>query len=131
MKNILKHTNIKKVETLYVLHDKVALLMRKRSERGTRNRHRRILRKVWTMYTENGDQRGIFYMTLIRLRLGFLFADLSQSFAIYLVVFNSRVKSGSKSFHCVVKSKVIEPKYKTIYFLKYYSLRKRLLRDLH
>ena len=40
---------------------KVALLMRKRSERGTRNQHQRIFRfKVWAMYIENVDQNMNF-----------------------------------------------------------------------
>ena len=36
-----------------VWHDKVALLTRRRSERGTRNYQQRVFRKVWTIYTQN------------------------------------------------------------------------------
>ena len=34
---VLQYYNTKKVEIFYVLHDKVALLMKRFSERGTRN----------------------------------------------------------------------------------------------
>ena len=78
-------TNIEKVKILHVLNNKVALLTRKRSERGTRNYRQIIFRKVWTMYIENVDQKINFYMTLMRLKLDFLFTDLSQNFGIYLV----------------------------------------------
>ena len=54
---MLYYTNIEKVEKLHVLHDKVALLIRKCFERGTRNHHQIIFRKVWTMYIENVDQK--------------------------------------------------------------------------
>ena len=40
------YTNIDKVKMFHVLHNKVALLTRRRSERGTRNRHQRTFRKV-------------------------------------------------------------------------------------
>ena len=39
-------TDIDKVKIFCVLHDKVALLTRRCSERGTRNRHQRVFRKV-------------------------------------------------------------------------------------
>ena len=39
------YTNIDKVEMFYVLHNKVALLTRRHSEWGTRNRHQTIFRK--------------------------------------------------------------------------------------
>ena len=66
----------------------------------------------------------------MRLRLYFLFTNISQNFGMYLAVFASQVGSDSKSFNCVVKSKVIQPqpKYKTKDFLKFNSVRKRLLR---
>ena len=54
------NTNIEKVEILHVLHDKVALLIRRRSERGTRNCHQRVCRKVCTIYIENVDQKMNF-----------------------------------------------------------------------
>ena len=41
------NSNIEKVEILHVLHNKVALLMRKHSEWGTRNCHQKSFRKVW------------------------------------------------------------------------------------
>ena len=53
-------SNIEKVEILHLLHDKVALLMRKHSERGTRNCHQKGFRKVWTIYRENVDQKMNF-----------------------------------------------------------------------
>ena len=40
------HTNIDKVEMFYILHNKVALLTRRYSERETRNRHQIIFGKV-------------------------------------------------------------------------------------
>ena len=76
-------------------------------------------------------------MTLIKLRLDFLFTDISQRFGMYLVVFALNffihqywVRSDLKlEVICVIKSKVIQPqpKYKTRNFLKQNSLRKRLL----
>ena len=45
-----KASNIENVEIFHGLHDKVALLMRRRSERGTRNRHQNIFGKVQTMH---------------------------------------------------------------------------------
>ena len=42
-----KTNNIGKVEIFHVLHDKVALLMKRRYERGTKNSHQKIFRKVW------------------------------------------------------------------------------------
>ena len=44
----------------HVLHNKVALLMRRRSEQGIRNCHQIIFRKVWTIYIENVDQKMNF-----------------------------------------------------------------------
>ena len=42
-----KTNNIGKVEIFHVLHDKVALLMKRRYEHGTKNSHQKIFRKVW------------------------------------------------------------------------------------
>ena len=70
------------------------------------------------------------------MRLRLIRLHFYRSFAKFWNIFGGlcgEVGSNSKSFDCVVKSKVIEPqrKYKTINFLKFNSLRKRLLRDLH
>ena len=53
-------SNIEKVEIIHVLHNKVTLL-RRRSERGTRNRHKNIFRKVLPIYIENVNQKIFFY----------------------------------------------------------------------
>ena len=37
-----KASNTENVKIFHGLHDKVALMMRRRSERGTRNRHQKI-----------------------------------------------------------------------------------------
>ena len=127
------NTNIEKVEILHVLHDKIALLMRRRSERGTRNCHQRLLRKVWTIYIENFDQQmsSLHDSDKIKIRLPFyrfLFGGLCTQ------VFYSSVW-GKKWLEviCVVKSKVIQrqPKYEIRNFLKCNSLMKRFLRDIH
>ena len=47
---IILSNNIEKVEISHFLHNKVALLTRRRSEWGLRNRHLRIFRKVWAIY---------------------------------------------------------------------------------
>ena len=82
--------------------------MRKRSEWGTSSHHQRIFRKVWTKYIENVDQK----MNLLSesgeivIRL-----PLHKSFSKFWNVFGglcSRVRSDSKSFDCVIKSKVIQ-----------------------
>ena len=57
---VLQCPNMEKVEIFHVLHHKVALLMRRRSEQRTRNRHQRIFGKVWTIYIENVDQKTNF-----------------------------------------------------------------------
>ena len=49
---------------------KIALLIRKRSEWGTRNRHHRVFRKIWTIgyicqYIENDDQKMIFFIFMM------------------------------------------------------------------
>ena len=105
--------------------------MRKRFERGTRYHHQTIFKKVWTMHVYiKWWSKVEFFIWLMRLRLYFLFTNISQNFGMYLAVFASQVGSDSKSFNCVVKSKVIQPqlKYKTKDFLKFNSVRKRLLR---
>ena len=107
--------------------------MRKRSEWGTRNHHRRIFRKLWTMYKENADQKMNFLHDSdeIEIRLPFY-----RSFSKFWNIFGgfcSQVRSDSKSFDCVVKSKFIQPqpKYKAINFLKFDRLRERLFRELY
>ena len=69
------NSNIGKVYILHVLHDKVALLMRRRYERGTRNCHQNSFRKVWTIhiYIENFDQKMNFLYDSdeIEIRLSF------------------------------------------------------------
>ena len=40
---VLQYTNIEKVESSHVLHDQVALLIRRHSERGTGNRQEKFL----------------------------------------------------------------------------------------
>ena len=57
---VLQCPNMEKVEIFHVLHHKVALLMRRRSEQRTRNRHQRIFGKVWTIHIENVDQKTNF-----------------------------------------------------------------------
>ena len=52
---------------------------------------KQFLEKVWIRYIQNADQ---FLMIQKKLRLGFLFADLSQHIEIYLVAF------GLKLFVC-------------------------------
>ena len=53
---------MEKVEIFHVLRNKVALLMRRRSEQGTRNCHQPIFRKVFIIciYIENVDQKMDF-----------------------------------------------------------------------
>ena len=82
--------------------------MRKRSEWGTSNHHQRIFRKVWTKYIENVDQKMNFLYDSgeIDIRLPF-----HKSFSKFWNAFGglcSRVRSDSKSFDCVIKSKVIQ-----------------------
>ena len=100
---VLWCTNIENVEILHVLHYKVALLMRKRSEWGTKNIHQIIFRKVWTMQ-KMLIKRWTFYVALMRWRLDFLFY---RSFSKFWNTFGglwSQVRSDSKSFDYVVKS---------------------------
>ena len=88
------------------------------------------------MHTENFDQKINFLMTLMKLRLEFLFTDLSQGFGIYLVVFALMLFSSSLFMdmgkgwrESVVKLKVIQPqpKYKTRNFPS--LIRKRLVTE--
>ena len=67
------NTNIEKFEILHVLHDKVALLMRRGSLPGTRNCDQIIFRKVWTIYRENINQKMNFLYDSdeIKIRLPF------------------------------------------------------------
>ena len=63
------------------------LLVKKRSDQGTRNHQQIIFRKVWTIHTQNSDQRSIFeYDDEIEVKLPF-FTDLSHYFGIYLMTF--------------------------------------------
>ena len=85
------------------------------------------------MYIENVDQKMNFLYDSdqIEIRLPFY-----RSFSKFWYIFGglcSKVKSDSKSFDCIVKSKAIQPqpKHKTINFLKFNSPRKRLLRHIH
>ena len=114
-KKLLVYTNIDKVEIFHVLCNKVALLTMRHSQRGARNRHQRVFRKVWTIiYIENVDQKDEFFMTLMKLRLDFLFTDLSQCFGIDLMVFALKFfiqGHGCKRWRkviCVVKLKVLQ-----------------------
>ena len=62
--------------------------MRRSFERGTRNCHQTIFREVWSLYKENVAQKIFsFFLTLMKLRLDFVFTDLSQHFEIDLVFF--------------------------------------------
>ena len=49
---VLEHTIIDKVKIYCVMHNKVALLTRRRSEQRTINRHQRIFRKLLTIYMQ-------------------------------------------------------------------------------
>ena len=147
--SILKLTKLK----YFMSYIKIALLTRKRSEWGTRNRHHRVFRKIWTIgyicqYIENDDQKMIFlflwwfFIALMELRLDFFFKDFSQHSGIYLVVFALRVfihEHGWSGKWCLkVKSPVslnqksykhnpnTNPEINTIP-----KKRKRLLRDIH
>ena len=126
-------TNIEKVEISHVLLDKVALLMKRCSERGTRNCCQRISRKVWTTYIENVDQTWILYMTRMKLVLDFLFTDSFFGVLCTQVFYSSAWGKKWLKVICVVKSKVIQPqpKYRNRNFLKFNSLMKRLLRNIH
>ena len=82
------------------------------------------------MYIENADEKMNFVCDSdeIEIRLPF-YRSFPKFWNIFVLC--RQVRSDSKSFDCVVKSKVVQPqpKYKTIDFLKFSSLRKRLLRD--
>ena len=72
-----------------VLHNKSCTANKRCSERGTRNPHQRIFRKFLTIYIyyRKHWSKDEFFMTLKKLRYGFLKTDLSQHFTIYLAVF--------------------------------------------
>ena len=53
---VLCYKNKHKAGIFHVLNDKVALLMRRRSEWGTANGEQRIFRKVWNIYIQKIDQ---------------------------------------------------------------------------
>ena len=54
----LYYTNIDTFEIFHALHNRVALLTRRYSERGTQNRRdQRIFRKFWTRHMQNFDQK--------------------------------------------------------------------------
>ena len=61
--------NIDKAETCRVFYDKFSLIMRKCSERRTRNSQQKFFRKVCTRYMRNFDQ---FFMTWKKFRIGFI-----------------------------------------------------------
>ena len=46
---VLQYTNIGKIKIFSVIHDKFAMLTRRCSEWGTRNRHQNIFRQVLTV----------------------------------------------------------------------------------
>ena len=112
-----------KLRYCYVLHDKGALITRRRSERGSRNRHQIVFREIWTMYGKYWWKNELF-MTLMKLRLDF-------HFGIYLVVFAIKFFIYGHEVISVIKPKVIvpNPEYKTRNFQN--LIRKRLLRDIH
>ena len=83
------------------------------------------------MYIENVDEKinFVYDSDEIEIRLPFY-----RSFPKFWNIFGAlcrQIRSDAKSFDFVVKSKVIQPqpKHKSINFLKFNSLRKRLLRD--
>ena len=83
------YSNIDTVEVFHSWHDKVALLTRRCSERGTSNsqhRKNKFYKGLDQIYTKLRS-KDEFLMTLTKLRLGFLFTNLSQHFRIYLVAF--------------------------------------------
>ena len=89
---------------MHVIQDKVALLMKRRSERGTRNRHKKVLEKFGS-YIKKFDQKINFLCDSDETEIRLPFYSLSQLFGIYLVVFalmffiqRHGVRSGSKSF---------------------------------
>ena len=127
------NTNIEKFEILHVLHDKVALLMRRGSLPGTRNCDQIIFRKVWIIYRENINQKMNFYMTLMKLRLDFLFTYFFFGGLCTQVFYSLTWGKKWLKVICVVKSKLIQPqpKYETRnIFIFNISLMKRLLRDI-
>ena len=58
-------TDIEKIEIFHACLEKVALLMRRNSERGTRNRHQWPFGPfcmTWTIYVENVVQKKFFFL---------------------------------------------------------------------
>ena len=108
--SMLKNTNINKVEISHVLFNKVTLLTltRRPSGHGTINsqeiflerfgpyickmlRNKKLSAKIFQKGLDHTYTKCLpkdeFLMTLMKLRLHFLFIDLSQQFEIYLVAF--------------------------------------------
>ena len=101
------YTNIEKVEIFLVLHDKVALLIRRRAERRIRNRHQRAV------YIENFDQKMNFCDSdEIEIRLPFCrsLSTFENIFGgLYTYIFYSMASSKRwLEVICVVKSKAIQ-----------------------
>ena len=127
-----KASNTENVEIFHGLHDKVALLMRRRSERGTRNRHQNIFGKVQTMHIyqciEMLIERWIFCESDgIEIRLHFYrpFSTFCSSF-LFSLAWGKRWLEVT----CAIKSKVIQPQLKYITRNFQNLIRKRLLRDI-
>ena len=130
------NSNIEKVEILHVLHNKIALewgnILSGEQEIVTK----KVLERFGP-YIENVDE-NLYDSDEIEIKLFFFNRFFSTFWNIFggpcTQVFYSSVW-GKKwlVFIWVVKSKVIQPqpKYKTRNFLKFTSLRKRLLRDIH
>ena len=85
------------------------------------------------MYKENADQKMNFLHDSDETEIRLPFYRSFSKFWNIFGGFSSQVRSDSKSFDCVVKSKFIQPqpKYKAINFLKFDRLRERLLRELY
>ena len=99
---LLQYNNIGKVKIFCVLRD----LLTRCSEWETRNRRQIIFRKVLTIDIQKTLIKRSIFVTLIKLRLDFLFADLSQHFRIYFYLLDM---GRLRTFIFVVKLKVIQP----------------------
>ena len=126
------------VKIFCVLHNKVAMLSRRLSERGTRNHYQIIFRKVlkpYGMHIENVDQKMNFlwlwwnwdlnsFLQIFLNILEYIWWSWRSSF---LIMGMGKSKRWCKVI-CVVKLKVIQPqpKYKN---RNLPNLKKRLLRD--
>ena len=113
------YTNISKVKIFSkVLHDKVALLTRRCSERGTWNRHQIIFRKVLTYTYRKCWSKDEFLMILMKLRLDFLFSFLQIFLNIFEYIWwslHSRflfmgMGNRWRNVICILKLKVIQPR---------------------